>query len=163
MFYVAKGLRSSCLLVLLIFWCSVTDVAEQNGQQNQLASQKPGTGASQPLTDILQYISASWDDLTRSLSKCSAYTDTKTDGEPVLYLPVELPVSPALRELEKQCKVRVEHLPNAITSPGHVDLNKIRTEGLLYLDNPYVVPGGQFNEMYGWDSYFIIRGLFSGL
>ena len=20
-------------------------------------------------------------------------------------------------------------------------------------------PGGQFNEMYGWDSYFIIRGL----
>src|SRR5260370_84939 len=31
--------------------------------------------------------------------------------------------------------------------------------GLLYLENPYVVPGGQFNEMYGWDSYFIIRGL----
>ena len=23
----------------------------------------------------------------------------------------------------------------------------------------YVVPGGRFNEMYGWDSYFIIRGL----
>ncbi|MDO5102981.1 MAG: trehalase family glycosidase [Lautropia sp.] len=24
---------------------------------------------------------------------------------------------------------------------------------------PYVVPGGRFNEMYGWDSYFIARGL----
>ena len=24
---------------------------------------------------------------------------------------------------------------------------------------PYVVPGGRFNEMYGWDSYFIILGL----
>ncbi|HLE00999.1 MAG TPA: trehalase family glycosidase [Bdellovibrionota bacterium] len=24
---------------------------------------------------------------------------------------------------------------------------------------PYVVPGGRFNEMYGWDSYFIVRGL----
>jgi len=22
-----------------------------------------------------------------------------------------------------------------------------------------VVPGGRFNEMYGWDSYFIVRGL----
>jgi alpha,alpha-trehalase len=32
-------------------------------------------------------------------------------------------------------------------------------EGLLYLPRPYVVPGGQFNEMYGWDSYFIQLGL----
>src|SRR4029077_19290712 len=40
-----------------------------------------------------------------------------------------------------------------------MDLNKIRAVGLLYLENPYVVPGGQFNEMYGWDSYFIVRGL----
>ena len=24
---------------------------------------------------------------------------------------------------------------------------------------PFVVPGGRFNEMYGWDSYFILRGL----
>ncbi|ODN43713.1 trehalase family glycosidase [Piscirickettsia litoralis] len=31
--------------------------------------------------------------------------------------------------------------------------------GLLYLPNAYVVPGGIFNEMYGWDSYFIIRGM----
>ena len=31
--------------------------------------------------------------------------------------------------------------------------------GLLYLPHPFVVPGGRFNEMYGWDSYFIIRGL----
>jgi alpha,alpha-trehalase len=31
--------------------------------------------------------------------------------------------------------------------------------GLLYLPRPYVVPGGRFNEMYGWDSYFIEVGL----
>ncbi|MGI8992636.1 MAG: trehalase family glycosidase [Bryobacteraceae bacterium] len=31
--------------------------------------------------------------------------------------------------------------------------------GLLYLPEPYVVPGGRFNEMYGWDSYFIQLGL----
>ena len=30
---------------------------------------------------------------------------------------------------------------------------------MLYLPNRYVVPGGRFNEMFGWDSYFIILGL----
>ncbi len=30
---------------------------------------------------------------------------------------------------------------------------------MLYLPRPYVVPGGRFNEMYGWDSYFIQLGL----
>ena len=35
----------------------------------------------------------------------------------------------------------------------------IREHGLLYLPRPYVVPGGRFNEMYGWDSYFIVVGL----
>ncbi|MGA8868893.1 MAG: trehalase family glycosidase, partial [Candidatus Sulfotelmatobacter sp.] len=35
----------------------------------------------------------------------------------------------------------------------------VHTPGLLYLPYPYVVPGGRFNEMYGWDSYFILLGL----
>ncbi|WP_415774502.1 alpha,alpha-trehalase TreF [Paraburkholderia sp. J94] len=30
---------------------------------------------------------------------------------------------------------------------------------LLPLPNPYVVPGGRFNEIYYWDSYFIMLGL----
>ena len=42
---------------------------------------------------------------------------------------------------------------------GEIDTSKIQPHGLLYLENKYVVPGGRFNEMYGWDSYFIIRGL----
>jgi alpha,alpha-trehalase len=41
---------------------------------------------------------------------------------------------------------------------GEVDPSQITTPGLLYLPNPYVVPGGRFNEMYGWDSYFILLG-----
>ncbi|MGC1795379.1 MAG: trehalase family glycosidase, partial [Candidatus Acidiferrales bacterium] len=77
----------------------------------------------------------------------------------VLYLPAELPDPPILREMQKRCNVRVENLPERITKGGDVDVSKIPTEGLLYLENPYVVPGGQFNEMYGWDSYFIILGL----
>ncbi|MCA1560852.1 MAG: alpha,alpha-trehalase, partial [Acidobacteria bacterium] len=39
------------------------------------------------------------------------------------------------------------------------DLPNIKDHGLLYLPRPYVVPGGRFNEMYGWDSYFIQVGL----
>jgi alpha,alpha-trehalase len=30
---------------------------------------------------------------------------------------------------------------------------------VLYLPRAYVVPGGRFNEMYGWDRYFIQVGL----
>ena len=36
---------------------------------------------------------------------------------------------------------------------------KDEDHGLLYLPHPYVVPGGRFNETYGWDSAFIVRGL----
>jgi alpha,alpha-trehalase len=39
------------------------------------------------------------------------------------------------------------------------DPMSVRDHGLLYLPRPYVVPGGRFNEMYGWDSYFIQVGL----
>ena len=30
---------------------------------------------------------------------------------------------------------------------------------LLYLPNPFIVPGGRFRETYYWDSFWIIRGL----
>src|SRR5205814_2714447 len=63
------------------------------------------------------------------------------------------------QQLEKNCSVQVEHLPGVIEKLGQIDANAIHPPGLLYLENPYVVPGGRFNEMYGWDSYFIIRGL----
>ena len=39
------------------------------------------------------------------------------------------------------------------------DPMSVREHGLLYLPHSYVVPGGRFNEMYGWDSYFILVGL----
>lgn len=117
------------------------------------------TGKSNSLTNIQRYISEGWDHLTRSLTDCRTYTDVKTKDEPVLYLPAATSEPPVLAEMQKICKVRVENLPDRISTGGDVDVSKIPTEGLLYLENPYVVPGGQFNEMYGWDSYFIILGL----
>ena len=60
--------------------------------------------------------------------------------------------------MQQRCHVKVEQLPVAITGPGQVTTD-ITPPGLLYLPNRYVVPGGRFNEMYGWDTYFIVRGL----
>ena len=113
----------------------------------------------QSLDDILTYISGDWDRLTRSMGDCDTFIDTKTRGEPVLYLPANVPMPPALGEMQKRCS----GTNRPITGKLHVssgDLpSQFKDQGLLYLENPYVVPGGQFNEMYGWDSYFIIRGL----
>ena len=99
------------------------------------------------------------------MNQCQSLEDAKTAEPPVLYLPAELSgaaTPPAVAELQQRCRVQLEHLPRTITGPGQIDPAALPRNGLLYLENPYVVPGGQFNEMYGWDSYFIIRGLLSG-
>jgi alpha,alpha-trehalase len=110
----------------------------------------------QSLDDILRYISDDWTTLKRSLTDCKTYQDIKTADELTVYIPADVAVSPALAEVRQHCGVQEKPLPSTISEE---QAGKIRPHGLLYLENPYVVPGGQFNEMYGWDSYFIIRGL----
>jgi len=53
--------------------------------------------------------------------------------------------------LEQLNQIQIKHLPT--------DPHMIRQQGWLYLPHDYIVPGGRFNEMYGWDSFFIIQGL----
>jgi alpha,alpha-trehalase len=85
--------------------------------------------------------------------------DTKLTSASVLYIPADFAVPASVEQLQKQCNVQVQHLPAVIHHIGEMDPGKIDPAGLLYMENRYVVPGGRFNEMYGWDSYFIIRGL----
>jgi alpha,alpha-trehalase len=113
----------------------------------------------QELKPILDYISTAWDTLTRSITDCQSLVDPKMKVAAVLYLPAGMAEPAAVRQLSSECNVRIEHLPSEIHRLGEVDTSKIQPQGLLYLENKYVVPGGRFNEMYGWDSYFIIRGL----
>ena len=113
----------------------------------------------QGLAPIKAYIANGWDTLTRSMNECKSVVDTKLATTSILYLPADFPEPAALQALQKQCKVEIKHLPAVIHAPGEVDANALNPPGLLYLENRYVVPGGRFNEMYGWDSYFIIRGL----
>jgi alpha,alpha-trehalase len=120
----------------------------------------PARGPSDPgLQPILHYISSAWDTLTRSMTDCASLADPKIKVAPVLYLPANFPEPPAVQKLASDCNVRVQHLSLEIHRLGEIDTAKIQPHGLLYLPDKYVVPGGRFNEMYGWDSYFIIRGL----
>jgi alpha,alpha-trehalase len=123
-------------------------------------TQEPRSGEiAEPLENILRYISSGWDSLTRSLDDCKTFEDVKTDAKPILYFPADLPIPPAMRELQNRCSVQIAHLSTKIARLGPNNFDPNQTPGLLYLEHPYVVPGGQFNEMYGWDSYFILRGL----
>src|SRR3984885_3784254 len=138
-------------LVAVLFVCLF---ASQTAQPVR-AAEKDGQG----LAPILAYISSAWDVLTRSMTECKSVVDPKLKDAPVLYLPAGFEEPDAVKKLAANCNVQVEHLPVEIHHLGEIDTSKIQPHGLLYLEKKYVVPGGRFNEMYGWDSYFIIRGL----
>ena len=114
------------------------------------------TQAQQP--DLPGYIHDSWDKLSRSMTDCASVADPKLTTAPVLYLPAEEKMPASVKAMQAQCKVDVRRLPKEIHKEGDLSPDDIGTPGLLYLPNRYVVPGGRFNEMYGWDSYFILLG-----
>jgi alpha,alpha-trehalase len=105
------------------------------------------------------YIHNGWDTLSRSMAECKSLVDPKVNAPPLLYLPLGAPTPPELLRLRSQCNIQIAHLPHRIAHLGDVKESAIPHPGLLYLPNRYVVPGGRFNEMFGWDSYFIILGL----
>jgi alpha,alpha-trehalase len=144
-----KNLRLSSpwVLLLILVACPLRTIAQEETPN--------ATG----LVPIRQYISAGWDTLTRSMTDCASVADPKMKTHPVIYLPAGFAVPAAVEKLHTACNVDIEHLPTPIHHLGEIDANAIHPHGLLYLENKYVVPGGRFNEMYGWDSYFIILGL----
>jgi len=107
---------------------------------------------------INTYIRQSWDSLTRSTSDCAAFTDSKLNSAPILYLPAGEKIPTAIKDMQQKCTVDVRNLPTRIKKFGELSPAQLSAPGLLYLPHPYVVPGGRFNEMYGWDSYFILLG-----
>jgi len=118
-----------------------------------------------------------WEGLTRVLDKKGiekSLIDDKiisNELKPILYVPAKDDESfKYYEELSNSLDNRfiVERLEEEL-SPEYVKkLNK--KPGILALSikkdkngqiqaEPFVVPGGRFNEMYGWDSYFIVLGL----
>ncbi len=148
-----RGYRLFLIRSILLVLPAVSGVAALGQSPSEAFANK------KHLSGILTYIHAGWDSLTRSTGSCAGLVDTKLATAPVLYLPADFDPPGDLEKMQSACGVAVAHLPQVIDKLGTLDVERIHPPGLLYLKNKYVVPGGRFNEMYGWDSYFIIRGL----
>ena len=141
------------LLKLILLACLSLALPAASAQAPATAKTRRG------VSDILEYIQSAWTTLTRTMTTCRTVTDPKAPEKSILYFPKDFAIPAAESNLAKNCSVHLEHLPSVITKLGDFDASKVQPHGLLYLPHPYVVPGGMFNEMYGWDSYFILRGL----
>lgn len=117
-----------------------------------------------------------WDGLIRRIDASGiekTLTDSKLSNDKDLYIYVPYSDIEAFQYFKlvaskiKKVKTYVTKLPKIVTP--RVVRNMDRQHGILTLalrntkngieGVPFVVPGGRFNEMYGWDSYFIILGL----
>ena len=111
---------------------------------------------------LLAYIAKTWRPLTRTAADLPrAAEDAKIAHAPGTPWPIYL--SPQEdRDAVAAALARVlpaHDLARIALRPLPPELPPDFEHGLLYLPRPYVVPGGRFNEMYGWDSYFIVLGL----
>src|SRR5579862_9685724 len=112
---------------------------------------------------IFDYIRNAWTELTRSheslvVQAADPKIPTSTGDKLLVYIghaedpeTIARQLSRALKSAADFEKIEIQKLPP--------DPSQIHRHGLLYLPYPYVVPGGRFNEMYGWDSFFIQMGL----
>lgn len=114
-----------------------------------------------------------WNELTRTIDKkglTQILEDEKTSSAlATLYVAATDPQGVAyFKDLESKFSnfqvtvlpegYSVEHVATLDKSPGILAL--ALQQKLYSLQGvPFVVPGGRFNEMYGWDSYFIGVGL----
>ncbi|HEX2454729.1 MAG TPA: trehalase family glycosidase [Vicinamibacterales bacterium] len=114
------------------------------------------------LDELRKYIKTSWTTLTRTMKDLPAAAHDpklpRSPGQPwPVYVSAKEDREQRARELRATLSEREVAEIDLKVLPA--DPLTIREHGLLYLPNPYVVPGGRFNEMYGWDSYFILVGL----
>ncbi|KAA1245133.1 trehalase family glycosidase [Aquimarina sp. RZ0] len=115
-----------------------------------------------------------WDNLTRSVDKkglSKILEDTKSDTDTFrIYVPNKDQEALSYFESIKTDipTLKVVTLPEVITpeyvkklnrKPGILNLAHYKDDQGAYQATPFVVPGGRFNEMYGWDSYFESVGL----
>ena len=111
---------------------------------------------------VRAYIQKAWTTLSRSTRDLPAAAQ-----DPKLHLPagsrwpVYVPASEDRLKLATQLRAQLgeEAFATIDLRPLPAQTLELSEHGLLYLPHPYVVPGGRFNEMYGWDSYFILLGL----
>jgi alpha,alpha-trehalase len=153
------------LLVLLVLPLShgarVLSAAADDTRGGRIVAEPAPLGP-EAIASLHGYIDRTWETLTRSLDDLpGAAVDPKLPVPADGRWPVYVPDAASLAEVA--ARLRRELAPDALS---HLDLRVLPADrgpafehGLLFLPRPYVVPGGRFNEMYGWDSYFILVGL----
>ncbi|ODQ65950.1 alpha,alpha-trehalase Ntp1 [Nadsonia fulvescens var. elongata DSM 6958] len=136
-----------------------------------------------PVHRLYRLITTSfWDSLTRRIDQdqigviASDPKNRSEDKNPRIYVPYnekeqfDYYTQVALESPE--IKLQVEYLPKDInpewvksvnTKPGLLALAMTKVNdpilGEIFRGAPYVIPGGRFNEFYGWDSYMESLGL----
>jgi alpha,alpha-trehalase len=144
-----RKITGAALVVLLIAF----------GLTAQSPAPAPRRATPEDLAAIQKYIHETWHTLTRSNAQLAlAAVDPKFSPGPGGRWPVYISQTEDLATIKQRLhqrmldddvvKIEIRTLPEHVIQPG-----------LLYLPQAYVVPGGRFNEMYGWDSYFIQVGL----
>ena len=111
---------------------------------------------------ILDYIRHSWSELTRSPRDIAKAAPDPKIPRPAgsrwkVYVARDEDIASIGRSLRSS--VPPAEFATIELRPLPEGADTSREHGLLYLPKSYVVPGGRFNEMYGWDSYFIQMGL----
>ncbi|MEJ2342846.1 MAG: trehalase family glycosidase [Gemmatimonadales bacterium] len=121
-----------------------------------------------------------WNGLTRTIDAeglLHVAIDSKGEGtdldrRPRVYVPhgdaKALTYFHSVARERPELGLEVGRLPQTITpefvlglneKPGILSLELVEDEAGHVRGLPFVVPGGRFNELYGWDSYFIVLGL----
>ena len=142
--------RGGSLLVCLALLCSLfAPVQAQRASRADLQA-------------LQHYIKQGWHTLERGPGQlAAAAVDPKFAATHDARWPVYVARNENLARVERDLRAQMSAHDFAQIELRQLPANtdEIQAQGLLYLPRPYVVPGGRFNEMYGWDSYFIQVGL----
>ena len=122
-------------LIREYYWDGLTRRLDASGISNLILDTKNEELVSKELRIYVPY--------TDSLAL--SYFKTLTDSLPIEVIRLPQDVSP-------------EYVKSINKEPGILSLKLVEKGGTIQ-GVPFVVPGGRFNEMYGWDSYFESIGL----
>ncbi len=116
---------------------------------------------------LRRLIDQGWDGLVRQSDKFEQLNEAlrdmrvkSPDGRWRLYVPAS--DKQALKKLRPQAARHGWEVVALREPREQADWQRLMREpGMAYLPRPYIVPGGRFMQMFGWDSYFNGRGALS--
>ncbi len=116
---------------------------------------------------LRRLIDQGWDGLVRQADRFEQLNEAlagmrvkSPDGRWRLYVPAD--DKQALKKLRPQAARHGWEVVALRKPHEQADWQRLMREpGMAYLPRPYIVPGGRFMQMFGWDSYFNGRGALS--